>query len=75
MTGEQSARITVRVQPNAKRNEVVRLEEDGILSKTGGYGQGGAYEIFQRNRDLNGTLAYLNEKSWFLFVDLMDLIL
>lgn len=31
MTGEQSARITVRVQPNAKRNEVVRLEEDGIL--------------------------------------------
>lgn len=30
MTGEQSARITVRVQPNAKRNEVVRFE-DGIL--------------------------------------------
>jgi uncharacterized protein (TIGR00251 family) len=30
MTGEKSARITVRVQPNAKHTEVVRFE-DGIL--------------------------------------------
>ena len=30
MTGEQPARITVRVQPNAKRNEMVRFE-DGVL--------------------------------------------
>ena len=30
MTGEQSTRITVRVQPNAKRTEVVRFE-DGVL--------------------------------------------
>lgn len=30
MSEEKSARITVRVQPNAKRNEVVRFE-DGIL--------------------------------------------
>jgi uncharacterized protein (TIGR00251 family) len=30
MTGEPPARITVRVQPNAKRNEVVRFE-DGVL--------------------------------------------
>ena len=30
MTGEKSARITVRVQPNAKRNEVARFEA-GVL--------------------------------------------
>ena len=30
MTGEQPARITVRVQPNAKRTEMVRFE-DGVL--------------------------------------------
>ena len=30
MTREQSARITVRVQPNAKRTEMVRFE-DGVL--------------------------------------------
>ena len=30
MTGEQSTSITVRVQPNAKRNQVVRFE-GGIL--------------------------------------------
>ena len=30
MAGEKPARITVRVQPNAKRNEVVRFE-DGVL--------------------------------------------
>jgi uncharacterized protein (TIGR00251 family) len=30
VAGEQSARINVRVQPNAKRNQVVRFE-DGIL--------------------------------------------
>jgi len=30
VTREQSARITVRVQPNAKRNEVVRFE-GGVL--------------------------------------------
>ena len=30
MAGEQPARITVRVQPNAKRTEMVRLE-DGVL--------------------------------------------
>jgi uncharacterized protein (TIGR00251 family) len=28
MSIEKSARITVRVQPNAKRNEIVRLEDD-----------------------------------------------
>ena len=30
MAGEQPARITVRVQPKAKRNQVVRFE-DGVL--------------------------------------------
>jgi len=30
VTREQSARITVRVQPNAKRTEMVRFE-DGVL--------------------------------------------
>ena len=30
MTREHSARITVRVQPNAKRTEIVRFEE-GVL--------------------------------------------
>jgi uncharacterized protein (TIGR00251 family) len=30
VTGEQPARITVRIQPNAKRNEIVRFE-DGVL--------------------------------------------
>jgi uncharacterized protein (TIGR00251 family) len=30
MTGEESARIIVRVQPNARRNEVVRFD-DGAL--------------------------------------------
>jgi len=30
VTGEQPARITVRVQPKAKRNEMVRFE-DGVL--------------------------------------------
>jgi uncharacterized protein (TIGR00251 family) len=30
VTKEQSARITVRVQPNAKRTEMVRFE-DGVL--------------------------------------------
>ncbi len=28
MSIEKSARITVRVQPNAKRNEIVRLEDN-----------------------------------------------
>ena len=30
MTGKQPARISVRVQPNAKRNEAVRFE-DGVM--------------------------------------------
>ena len=33
MTREQTTRITVRVQPNAKRNEVVRFEDDVLYIK------------------------------------------
>ena len=33
MAGEQSARITIRVQPNAKRNEVVRFEDEVLHVK------------------------------------------
>lgn len=33
MTGKQSAKITVRVQPNAKRNEVVRFEDSVLYIK------------------------------------------